>query len=678
MNWFRQVPFLRLLIPLLSGILLALFIRQNQPELVWLSMAVTFLVILLFLIPAWKRFRRTFLFLADVCLFLYGMSLVQLNTVEYHKFYYGNLIDTGKPLNLVCRISDVPSEKTKSLKLQLDVLACGQNGKHFASSGKLIAYLKKQNSAFNLRAGDVLHFQVKLTGPEGQMNPGAFDYKSYLRNRGIYHLLFSDSSGYSRLPNAKSWNSISHLALQCKQWIVERLKSSGLNQESASVCMALLCGFDEEVDQDIIQAFAHSGTLHVLSVSGLHTGLIYAFLSFLFDLFDRSRQYKLTKFILITSILWAFALLIGLSAPVLRAVLMLSLFGIGSIFFRNDRRNQLNLLFVSAFILLVFQPYFISEVGFQLSFAALFGLIYFEPLIASLWSPQHTIVLWIWKSCTASFSATLSTLPFTLFYFHQFPVWFFLANLVVIPGSFVIMLLALPALMHLNWLNVFLNLLVKYLIKFISLFNAESLAYIDRIRFSMQDAVWISLLILLVSMSLENRRFVAVVMSLLVFTAWQLSSLRDRLKAESKDQICVYAGRRTSAFSLKQGRTFFYSISDSSDFQRLIRPHLIELGDPLAMAGTFNAMAVNGLQCLILKGSEIPQTTERQNVIMLVLSMNARLSEDLLASYPRLKIIITDASNTYRASRATAELCRKFGLLHYDTRNQGAFVYRKP
>src|SRR6476620_11471941 len=141
-----------------------------------------------------------------------------------------------------------------------------------------------------------------------------------------------------------SWQA----GLSCKEFVLKSLKEGGLSAEAYGICAALLTGYDADIDSGIMEAFSHSGTLHVLSVSGLHTGLIYLVLSFLFDLADRRKNRKLLKFLFITFFLWGFALVAGFSAPVLRAVIMFNLLGFGKIFFRAGARHQVNILCVSA------------------------------------------------------------------------------------------------------------------------------------------------------------------------------------------------------------------------------------------------------------------------------------------------------------------------------------------
>lgn len=675
MNRFRQIPFLRILLPFITGIVLSLQLEKKNPFLSSLFFVLFALLICLFVLYSKSIFKSLYLFVCDLLLLVFGMCLVQEHTLLWNIRYYGRFIDESKTLQLLAIIDNVPSEKAKTFKVQLRVLEVQQNGETHAVKGNLIAYFKKHHSFKTVKAGSVLRIQTRLHRVDSPLNPEEFNYKRYLFNRQIYHLAFVDSANYQTLPASSSRPELKQLALSSKHWIVERLKSAGLTQEAHAICSALLTGFDEEIGQDILKAFAHSGTLHVLSVSGLHTGLIFAFLSFVFDLFDRRRKFKILKFSLLILVLWAFAFLTGLEAPVLRSVVMLSLFAIGSVFYNNEPKNQLNLLLVSAFILLCANPYFITEVGFQLSFAAIFGLIVFEPFFSRFWQPESQWKIWVWKSITASFAATLSTLPFTLLYFKQFPFWFFIANLVVVPASFLLLLLAVPALFHLKWLVLSINGVVALLINFITLFNSGSLVYLEGIHFEMQDAFWLVALIAFMSLALHKRSFRHLKYSIVLFLFWQLAGLFRDVMTLNKHLVTVYAINKSSAYAVKDGGYLFYSVSDSAVFERYLKPHAVALGNPRLKQRTFNCVETKGAQLLFLNEDAGFPDADLQKPTYLIVSNNYALKEEELKRFRCLKAVILDQSGQRKNRERVEKLCRKFDLLCFDTRKQGAFIF---
>jgi competence protein ComEC len=674
MNWFRQIPFLRILLPFIAGLLISLQVNREMPLLLPLFITVFALLVVLFLFFQKGGNKIGFLLGADVLLCLFGMVLVQQHSLQWHPKYYGKLLDVSKKVQTIAVVSDVPSVKAKTIKLKLELKAVKYHNELLAVKGKLIAYVKKHHNAHRLKAGQQLYVHVRLQETEAPRNPGEFDYKHYLHNRQIYHVAFLDSGDYAILSSPISASEIRLLALHCKQWIVERLRNSSLSREAFSITSALLTGFDEEIGPDILKAFAHSGTLHVLSVSGLHTGLIFVFLSVVFDFFDPRRKRKVLKFSLLISVLWAFALLTGLAAPVLRSVVMLSLFAIGSVFFRNEPKNQLNLLFVSAFVLLCANPYFLTEVGFQLSFSALFGLIVFEPFFSAHWQPQRVWLRWLWKSTCASFAATISTLPFTLYYFKQFPLWFFIANPVVVPASFLLLALSVPALFHWQWVLWCINWLTEKLIQFITLFDSGKLSYIDGIPFKFQDAVWISVLIALLSSAIYRQSFRQLVYSLCLFLIWQVSALVQDFDLLKKNTITVYSVNKAYAYSVKQGQHLSYSVSDAAVYERYVKAHALTLGNPHTQDDRFNAIETSEYQLVILnqKGSFPEVSAEKPTY--LVLSNDFYLKEVDFSRFKRLRALVLDESMQRKSLGRVEKLCRKFGLLCYQTKKQGALI----
>lgn len=622
-----------------------------------------------------SRYKLVYLLFSDVLLLVFGAFLVQNHNLQWKQSYYGNYIDESKTVRLIAVVESVPSEKAKTFKVQLGILEVEQNGTRHAVQGNCIAYFKKHIGFKRVKAGALLSLQTRFVKVEPPFNPGEFDYKTYLSNRQIYHLAFLDSANYRLLPAIHTNRGLKGMALSSKQWILERLKSAGLTQQSYAICSALLTGFDEEIGQDVLKAFAHSGTLHVLSVSGLHTGLIFIFLSGIFDLFDRQKKWKKLKFAVLMAVLWSFALLTGLEAPVLRSVVMLSLFSVGSVFYHNEPKSQLNILFVSAFLLLCVNPYFITEVGFQLSFAAIFGLIVFEPAFSGLWQTENSGLVWIWKSISASFAATLSTLPFTLLYFKQFPFWFFIANLVVVPASFLLLLLAVPVLFHFKWLVMGVNWIVDWLIQFISLFNSGTWTYLDGIHFETQDAFWLTTLIALTALAFYRRSFLHLRLSIWLLVIWQLSAFFRDMLTLNTTLVAVYAVNKTPMFAVKDGGRLFYSASDPGHVDRYLKPHVTALGNPKLIECHFNCVQTQHSQFLFFNGKGCMPLGEQQLPTYLILSGDHVLGENELRYYSDIKVVVMDQTLRQKNREGVEKLCRKFGLLCYDTRKQGAFIF---
>ena len=672
MTWLSNIPFLRLLIPLISGILFAIHLRVSFPgSSIYFALAGALLLAVYFRIQ--KR-KLVFLIVGDIWLFAFGIQLVQVNNTQQTRTYYGNQLKGNSKVKLIAVIDELPEVKAKHVKLHLRMKKVYKEQSQEPVEGNLLTYVKKSKKSMSLKAGESIFLVARLQEIDAPRNPEEFDYRAYLFNRQIYHSAFIDSNDFVVIGVPAQISSVWQFALNCKAAIIERYKRIGLSKEAYSICSALVTGYDDDIEEATVQSFSHSGTLHVLSVSGLHTGLIYLLISFTFDFFDRKKQFRLIKLILVTVLLWVFALVSGLSAPVLRAVIMFNLLGFGKIYFGHHQKNQLNILFASAFILLVYNPYYISDVGFLLSYFALFGILFFEPLFSSLWKPKFKISVWIWKSVSVSFAATLSTLPLTLFYFKQFPYWFFIANLVVIPFTFVLLLLALLALAKLIWLSVCINYLVEGLLAFMHLFNNAEYAYADRINFNFSDALWVSLFIVFCTLGLSRRsyRFVATALFVLVF--WNFSSLIQSILTRSEVQFVVYDIKHENAFALKNRNELIYFLSDSSQYHFKLKPHYISWLNPREKRYDFNSIIYGDKQILLLNKPFFWPKTELTAVNTLVVSNSFKLNETDFEKFRDLEQVIVDHSNNNKVVKDVEELCRKFGISFYNTNRQGAFL----
>ena len=288
-----------------------------------------------------------------------------------------------------------------------------------------------------INKGDLLFIkgQPKLVSPPS--NPGEFNYKNYLVYNRVYHQHYvrADYAKIGHRPISRLIALSDKMRLYCTRVISEFIHI----QDARAVILALSLGVKDELDNDLVQAFSATGSMHVLAVSGLHVGIIYLVI---FNILSRvglnKKKYRWLLAILSMSVLWFYAMLTGLSPSVLRAVTMFSFVALGRALFRKG--NIYNTLAASAFLLLWFNPYLIMSVGFQLSYLAVFGIVYIQPKLYSLWNPKNYLIDKIWEISCVSIAAQLATGPLSVLYFHQFPTYFLISNLFIIPAAFLSLL----------------------------------------------------------------------------------------------------------------------------------------------------------------------------------------------------------------------------------------------
>lgn len=281
--------------------------------------------------------------------------------------------------------------------------------------------------------GDRIWMHGTLKPIAGAANPGQFDTKAYYGHKWITHQLRLRREAYLVEPFSGFFH-FSGTSYGISVWargVITRF----LPQETAPTLSAILLGVKHEVSSEMLSTYQNTGVMHILAVSGMHAMIIYGGLIWLLrPLFKR---WSWLSFLPVAFI-WVFAFVTGAGPAVLRAALMITLIDFGT---RTGNRNvSVNLLFASAFFLLILQPWLMWDIGFQLSYAAMSGIfLFFQPMLNLLYLPGKWVRELIWSPSVLSVSAQLATTPFTLYYFGNFSYYFILANvLVLIPITLIL------------------------------------------------------------------------------------------------------------------------------------------------------------------------------------------------------------------------------------------------
>lgn len=428
-----------------SGILTAIYAGEIIPE----STAVAFLSsvsLLYFLGASVKKWRSVFsefgYILVIIFSFLSGYLCLLFNTSIGSKDHFSNYLDQIQAYQV--SIIYGPEEKQKSYKLEAVVKSIRIDSTWLPTSGKVLLYISKTTEAANLSYGDLLLIKGSPVELQVPMNPHEFDYKRFLSFKNVHHQQFMGADKYllcGSLPESR----LMFYAQNFRKWAARELKANIVGEQQQAIAMALVLGIRDGIDNEIQEAYAASGAMHVLAVSGLHVGVIYMLLNLLLIRIFPKKKYNWIKALVCIIVLWMFAFVTGLSASVLRAVTMFSFFALASAFGRGA--NVYNTLAGAALVLLLFDPYLIMSVGFQLSFLAVIGIVSITQGLYQLWEPPYIFIDNIWKISCVALAAQLSTFALGMLYFHQFPVYFFFSNLFVIPGAFIILLAGISCLL---------------------------------------------------------------------------------------------------------------------------------------------------------------------------------------------------------------------------------------
>ena len=297
---------------------------------------------------------------------------------------------------------------------------------------RAFVYIKKDAGEVATSYGDRLLVKGAPAQVRPPSNPAAFDYRNYLALQNIFHQHFTESGDVVRYGHVKS-NMIYQSAFKAKKAAINIIEGAIGHQRERSIVMSLLIGERGMLDKEVKQVYSEVGAMHVLAVSGLHVGIVYLLFSTSMGFLKKNKRLKWLFLVICLLALWFYALLTGLSTSVLRAVVMFSIILLGDTLGR--RSNIFNNIALAAFLLLLFDPNYLFQVGFQLSFAAVTGIVYLQPKIAGWFHFSHVIPDKIWQLTAVSIAAQLATFPISVYYFHQFPAYFWLTNLLVIPSA---------------------------------------------------------------------------------------------------------------------------------------------------------------------------------------------------------------------------------------------------
>lgn len=424
----ERIPFLRLLLPLMTGIVAGEFLPGVVRAALPLAAAGFLFIFSSFLLRPSAYYNYRWISGAGICLLLFSLSLHQMEQHNQSTLLtppgYGNY-ELGTVL-------EIPEIKAHSIAVNIKTAPPGEK--------KIILYLAPTDEAINLNPGDEIVFLSQLTPFRNYGNPDDFDYAKFMKHKGF------SGSGYVASENwQKTGRQHTNLQIRAQRFRKKALEfyhSFDLNDDAYAFICALTLGYKEYLTNEIQDAFRTSGTAHVLALSGLHVGIIYGVISLLFSFLSRSGIGFVIRRLLIIVTLWSFAFVAGMSPSIIRAAIMLTLFSFGSLFHRKG--FSYNSLAAAAFFILLYKPASLFDVGFQMSFASVFAILYFHPLLSSIYHPTHKVLSYLWGLLSITLAAQLGVFPLVLFYFGTFPTWFFITNILVVPMIGIIIYTTLP------------------------------------------------------------------------------------------------------------------------------------------------------------------------------------------------------------------------------------------
>jgi competence protein ComEC len=433
-NW-KEIPFVKFLLPFATGILLSIFLENNHP--IWYGILLS--AMLLRIVFSFQKipnhYRHVHGILAHVLLFSLGyLWCFHFNELQQEDHFQQQL----KTENVIIGKIETAPTFGKYLKATLSTQLIGTHLDSLKNChGNILVYLRN-DSTRQLKYGDIIAFQGRIQKVKSSQNPHAFNYKKYLKFKNIHYQIFVNEPSNWQKSTINQGSFIQKKAIKIRHYFLGILKKHLTTSRELSVGNALILGYKNDIDEEVRTAYAHTGALHVLAVSGLHVGLVAWFVNILLGLVkSRTLTWRITRAIILIGIVWSFALISGGSPSVLRAATMFTFLIIG--LFLNRTTNIYNSLAISASILLIWNPYLLMNVSFQLSYLAITSIVYFHPKIFRAWIVKNGFLRSIWNLISLSLAAQIGTLPISIYYFHSIPFFAWLSGVIVIPAATIIL-----------------------------------------------------------------------------------------------------------------------------------------------------------------------------------------------------------------------------------------------
>lgn len=669
---FINFTIVKLALFLVSGILCA-HIKPEWPFLAILPFFVILLVIFWF--SSRKQvFQNMYFGIATYfSFFLVGAANYQIRLPYYQSEHYIHSLPNSESNLVTLKITEVLKPDRYNKKYIARVLLLDS----LETTGKLLLSIRKDSLDQMLTINDILSVSGHISKIAAPHNPHQFNYAAYMRNQDVYgQVRTSRDYIVQKVPGDQTLRGA---AETFRKSIIHKLDSSALGKEELTILQALVLGERRSVDKQLYAAYADAGVVHLLAVSGLHVGILYVILLFLLRPLAYVPKGNKLQHLLIVILLWGFALITGLSPSVTRAVTMFSFFGIAQLI--NRPTNSINTLFLSLFFLLLVYPKWLLHVGFQLSYLAVFFILWLQPEIYNLYKPKYYLDKLFWGLLSVTVAAQLGVAPLSIFYFNQFPGLFLIANLVILPflsiivglGILIVLLAAFDSLP--SWLADLYSQMIATQNEFIMWLAAQDTFLLKDIHFS---GYWLfgSYLVLISTVLLFKKRtykrLLLAVASILVLLSFIILNKTNY----SDSKLIVFHKTRETLVGVKEGSKF-------SLFTNKLHDSLKDR-DPIASyrvgsnCGSYtekplkNFIRFRSMQFLIIDSTAVYPRMDSVDYVLLRGSPKLHLDRLIDSVHPRC--IISDGSNYTSFVARWRESCRLKKLPFHHTGDRGAFI----
>ncbi len=688
-DFWKKTPFLKLLLPLIIGIIIQWQFQWSIDVLTFLVAGSLISLLSFFFFPFFGRFRLTVVNgpFISILFFTIGALLAYKKDIRNSGQFFGNYYKEKN--SLIVTVDEPPVEKTKSIKANATVKYLIQNEIAKQATGKIIIYFKK-DSSLKLNYGTQILFKKPLQEIKNSGNPGGFDYKRYCLYQGITHQIYLKPGEFEVLDGKKD-NPFRSFIYSIRQKVLDILRTNIQSKKELGLAEALLIGYKDDLEQSLVQSYTNTGVVHIIAISGLHLGLIYWLLSILLKPMQKRKKIKWLRPVLIIGGLWLFSLLAGAQPSILRSALMFTCIVIGDSL--SKKPSIFNTMAVSAFILLCINPYWLWDVGFQLSYAAVLSIIIFMRPVYNWFYIKNKLLDLIWKLNAVTIAAQVLTVPLSIYHFHQFPNLFMLTNFLAVPLSSVILLgeIFLCAISIIPPVALLFGKLLTGLIWFMNTYIER----IESISFSLWDGLQINIIqtifLLLFAISftywLMEKSATSLKLGLLALLSFIIIRSLSFLESNNQQKIIVYNVPQKTAIDFISGRNYHFTGDEdllANDFSRNfhLKPSRIlyritEKKDLNNFSQTDNYINYEGRNILLMdKTINFSSFDPLPTIDLLIITKNPKIYIKTLARSMNIKQIVFDGSVPSWKTQYWKKDCDSLKIPWHDVTTNGAFVMK--
>lgn len=546
-NNLNEYPFVKILIPFILGILFFSFISIKLPYSHLLFLFFLFIIII-YNNYINKNFKPSYIKYWGSLLFI-TFFLLSYNLCYYNYDNYNKLTKAKKYNFIHGRIYKKPIIKSSTIKLFVEINAIKINDKWEQTKDECIVFIPKPKEKYNINVNDEIFFSISNTYLEN------FDENKNLVNNilpGINNLEFLICKNYLIINKSKGFNYYLH---NIQEFIKNNFEKHISNDKVKAIANAISIGYKDEMDYEIKQSYSNAGASHLLAVSGLHVGIIYLIFNHIF-IFIKNKVVKTTLSVIL---LWGYAIITGMSPSVTRATLMFSLISIGKTM--KSQPNIYNIIAASAFIILLFNPFTLFNIGFQLSYLAVIGIIYYHPKLKNIIYIKNKYLKKLWDLLCLTIAAQILTAPLSIYYFNQFPLYFILPGLILVPLTPLIIYGYFATVI--SFWNHKLSYYFAKITEFIVYWYNNFVAFIENLPYSVINDIYINffqltlfyLLIITVTSFLIKKNGKYLIYSLALFLFITTTFLINKIRLFENRKIIIYNIPNYSVINFIDGKS---------------------------------------------------------------------------------------------------------------------------